>query len=119
MPQLLGTAYIKVDGDLLRSNPGAKIDLGGQVREPVVGAGTVHGYAEKTKEATVECEISLAKGDSLETIRSITNATITFECDTGQVYIVRHAFLTDPPVLSEGEGGKIPLKFAGMPAEEA
>lgn len=119
MAQLLGTAYIKTDGDLLRSNPGAKIDLGGPVRDAVVGAGTVHGYTEKTKEATVECEISLAKGDSLAAIRNITNATVTFECDTGQVFIVRHAFLTEPPVVSEGEGGKIPLKFAGMPAEES
>lgn len=119
MAQVLGTAFIKVDGDLLRSNPGAKIDLGGTVRDPVVGAGTVHGYAEKTKEATVECEISLAKGDSLSAIRNATNVTVTFEADTGQNFIVRHAFLTEPPVVSEGEGGKVPLKFAGMPAEEA
>lgn len=118
MSQLLGRAWIKVDGDLLRSNDGAKIDLGGPVRDPVVGSHSVHGYAEKIKEATVECEISLAKGDSLETIRNITDAIITFECDSGQTYVVRQAFLTEPPVITEGEGGKVPLKFAGQPAEE-
>lgn len=115
--QLLGRAYIKVDGALLRSNNGAKIDLGGVVRDPVVG-NQVHGYAEKVKEATVECEISLGKGDSMESIRNISDASITFECDTGQTYLVRHAFLTDTPVITEGEGGKIALKFAGQPALE-
>lgn len=118
MPQVLGRAYIKVDGDLLRSNTGAKIDLGGVMRAAVVG-NEMHGFSESVKEATVDCEISLAKGDSLEKIRNIADATITFECDTGQVYIVRQAFLTEPPVVSEGDGGKIELKFAGHPAEEA
>lgn len=115
--QLLGLAYIKVDGSLLRSNTGAKLDLGGVMREAVVG-NQVHGYAEKLKQAAVECEISLARGDSLETIRNIADATITFECDTGQVYVVAHAFLTEPPVITEGEGGKIALKFEGQPAQQ-
>lgn len=118
MAQLLGRAFIKVDGDLLRSNTGAKIDLGGPVRSAVVG-NAVHGYAEAVKESTVECEISLAAGDSLATVRNITNATITFECDTGQVFIVRGAWVVDPPVVTEGEGGKVPLVFKGQPAEEA
>lgn len=118
MAQLLGRAFIKTNGELLRSNDGAKVDLGGAVRNPVVGSHSVHGFAEKVKEATVECEINLAVGDTLEGLRNITDATITFECDTGQRYIVRQAFLTEPPVITEGEGGKIPLKFAGQPAEE-
>lgn len=117
MAQLLGRAFIKVDGELLRSNTGAKIDLGGAVRGAVIG-NAVHGFAESIKESMVECEISLAKGDSLEALRNTSNATITFECDTGQTYIVRGAWLTDPPVVTEGEGGKIALKFAGQPAEE-
>lgn len=119
MAKLLGWAFINVGGQRLRSMAGAKIDLGGVVREPVVGSSRVHGYSEKVKEATVECEIALAAGDSLNTIRSITDANIIFECDTGQCYTVRQAFLTDPPVVTEGEGGKIALKFAGQPAEES
>lgn len=115
--QLLGRAFLKVDNLLLRSNQGAKIDIGGFVREPVVG-NQVHGFSEKVKESSIECEVSLARGDSLETLRNITDATITFECDTGQTYVVRHAFITDTPVITEGEGGKIGLKFAGEPAEE-
>lgn len=116
MAQLLGRAYVKIDGAVLRSNTGAKLDVGGVVRSAVVG-NQVHGYAESVKEATVECEISLAKGDSLEGLRNTAGATITFECDTGQTYVVRDAWLQDPPVMTEGEGGKIPLTFGGQPAE--
>ena len=118
MAQLLGRAYIKVDGALLRTNTGAKIDLGGAIRAAVVG-NAVHGYSEAVKQSSVECEISLAAGDSLESIRNIKDATITFEADTGQVYVVRSAWLTEPPVVSEGDGGKIALKFEGQPAEES
>ncbi len=117
--QMFGIAFVKFDGEMLRSNPGAKIDLGGKERAPVVGSSVVHGYTEKLKPATVECELSLAKGDTLEKIRNAVDVTITFECDTGQTYIVRHAFLTDTLQITEGEGGKIPAKFAGQPAEEA
>jgi len=116
MAQLLGRAYIKVDGDTLRSNTGASLDVGGPVRNAVVG-NAVHGYAETIKEAVVECEISLAKGDVIDGLRSTTASTITFECDTGQVYVVRDAWLQDPPKMTDGEGGKIPLTFGGQPAE--
>lgn len=118
MAQLLGRAYIKVDGALLRTNTGAKIDLGGTMRSAVVG-NAVHGYAESIKQSSLECEISLAAGDSLESYRNVKDATITFEADTGQVYVIRNAWLTEPPVVNDSEGGKIALKFEGQPAEES
>jgi len=115
--QHIGRAFIKVDGDLLRSETGAKIDLGGAVRTPVVGT-AVHGYAETVKEAMVECEVSVAKGESMARLRDITDATVTFEADTGQSWVIRNAWLAEPPVITDGEGGKVPLKFVGPPAEE-
>ncbi len=118
MSKRLGKAFIKSDGGLLETMPGAKIDIGGVIRNPVVGSNTVHGYAEQVKEAMVECEISFGPDTSLAKLAATVDATITFECDTGQVYIVRNAWLVEPPVLTEGEGGKVPLKFAGPPAEE-
>jgi hypothetical protein len=114
----LGKAFIKVDGKLLESMPGAKIDIGGPVRNPVVGNTQVHGFAESVKESTMECEISVGTDTSLDALRKIEDATITFEADTGQTYVIRNAWLTEPPVVTDGEGGKVPLKFAGPPAEE-
>lgn len=115
----LGRVFIKLDGELLSSMPGAKLDMGGIVREPVVGSAGVYGYAEKLKEATVECEISFNGNTDVKKIHDATDVTITFECDNGKVFIVRNAFSLEPPTLSEGEGGKVALKFAGQPAEVA
>lgn len=114
----LGRAFIKMDGALLETMPGAKLDLGGFTREPVEGSNQVLGYAEKPKAAMLECEIAVGKMTNLEDFRQATDVTITFEADTGQVWVVRNAWLTEPPAVTDGEGGKVPLKFAGLPADQ-
>jgi len=111
-------AYIKVDGALLSTMPGAKLDLGGTMREPVIGDNKVHGYKATIKPATLECELSLGQGYSLAQLQNITDATVTYEADTGQTYVVRHAFVTDTLSVQAGDGGKVALKFSGDPAEE-
>lgn len=115
--QKLGKAYIKVDGSLLETMPGAKIDIGGVTRKEVVGS---HGggFAEELKLASLECEIMVSPETSLAAIAAIVDATVTFECDTGQIYVMRNAWVAETPVVSEGEGGKVPVKFQSEPAEE-
>jgi len=54
----------------------------------------------------------------LAELAAIKDATITFECDTGQTYLMRNAFITEPPQVTAGDGGKVPLKFAAPAAEE-
>ena len=115
--KLVGKAYIKFDGNKLRTKTGATIDIGGQQRTAVVG-NEYDGFTEEAKPAEIDCVISLGVGESLETIRNITDATVTFECDTGQSYLVRHAFLADTLKVTGGEGGNIPVKLIGKAAEE-
>jgi len=111
-------AYIKHDGTLLSTLPGAKLDLGGRARASVVGDNAIHGYSETLKPSMLECEISLAQGYSLEQLRNLTGATVTYEADTGQTYVMRDAFVTETLSVTAGEGGKVALKFEGQPAEE-
>ena len=118
MSQRLGKAFIKWDGKLLESMPDAKLSLGGVERAPVIGANAVHGFSEKIKESTLECEISMSAETRLAELNAIQDATITFEADVGQTYIMRNAFLTEPPTVTAGDGGKVTLKFAGPKAEE-
>jgi hypothetical protein len=114
-----GIAYIKVTGfGLLRTLPGAKLKLGGTKRDPVVGASSVHGFAESIEPALLECEISLVPGFSLAALQAVRDATITYEADTGQRYVIRDAFCTETMEVNAGEGGKVPCKFSGQPAEE-
>lgn len=116
MSQRLGRAFIKVNGGLLESLPGASIDIGG-VKRNVVKGNSVHGFAEEAMESMVECELSIDKNSRPHDWAKWADVSITFECDTGQVFVVRNAFLTETPKLTAGEGGKVPLKFAGPPAD--
>lgn len=117
MAKVLGRATIKWDGNALLTDKGAKLNMGGVERKPVEGD-TTHGYAEDTKTPFIECQISLAKGASLAEIRDITEATVTFEADTGQIYTLTEAWVSAPPEATAGDGGKIPVKFYGMKCDE-
>ena len=118
MTMRLGKAYIKADGDLLETLPGAKMDIGGVTRSVVKGNNKILGYSEQPKESMIECEIAVGPQTSLARLAALADVTITFEADTGQTWVSKNAFLTEPPVATDGEGGKVPLKFAGQPAEE-
>lgn len=113
-----GKAFIKVDGKLLLTLPGAKLDLGGVERKAVIGANGVHGFTETTKPAMLECEVSLTAGYSLAQLGKITGATVTYEADTGQTYSVNNAFVTDTMQVTAADGGKVPIKLCGDPAQE-
>lgn len=113
----LGIVHIKVNAQLLESLPGATIDIGGVVRSPVTGGTRMLGFTESIKPSEVECEVAVGVGTSLVALGAIADATLTFECDTGQIYIVREASVAEPPKATSGEG-KAPLKFFGQPAEE-
>lgn len=118
MSQRLGKAFIKVNGALLESMPGAKLDVGGVKRTAVKGANSVHGYSEEIETSKVECEISVGKDTKLLDFSAMSSVSVTFECDTGQTFVCKNAFLTEPPVVTAQEGGRVPLKFEGDPADQ-
>lgn len=118
MSQRHSMAYIKTDGQLLPTLPSPTVDLGGVERAPVVGNNSMLGHSEVFKPATLECEISLGLGMSLAQLQKIKDATVTYEADTGQTYVIREAFVTETLKVSGGADGKVTLKFAGQPAEE-
>lgn len=111
-------AYIKTDGALLETMPGAKLDMGGNERTPVEGGNAMLGYSEKIKPGMLTCEIVLKQGTSLAKLSKIVDATITYEADTGQTYVIRHAYCAKTLSVTAGDGGKVALEFCGDPAEE-
>jgi hypothetical protein len=117
MPQFLGRATIRANGQVIETAKGASLDIGGVKRNPI-SVGRLVGFAEETVPAMVECETAMRPGLSLATFRNMAGVTVIFECDTGQRYVIADAFLTDPPTLKDGEGGNVALKFAGPGAEE-
>lgn len=117
MPQFLGRATIRANGQVIETAKGATLDIGGTKANPVT-VGRVVGWSEETVPAMVECETSLRPGMSVQALLRLRGITVIFECDTGQRYVLNDAFLTDTPTLKDGEGGNVTLKFAGPQAEE-
>jgi hypothetical protein len=99
------------------TDKGAKLNLGGVNRKEVVGD-QVHGYAEEAVAPFVDCVVSVTVNTSLEDIMAVTNATVTYEADTGQVWVLKNAWSSVPPEITAGEGGKVPVKFIGMSCEK-
>lgn len=116
--QKIGMAYIKVNGALLETLPGAKLDLGGVERTTVKGSNKVLGFSEAPKESLLECEIAVGPETDLIALGNARDVTITFEPDAGRPYVIRHAWCLESPKLQDTEGGKAPFKFAGPPADE-
>lgn len=109
--QLTGIAFIKIDGELTQSKPGAKINLGGFKRTPRTG-NRVYGFTEEVQAAEVELTIYHSAATPTESFRNATSAVILFETDTGVTFQVSNAFLMETVELTDGEG-EMTLKFAG------
>ena len=116
MAQVTGIVFVKVNGSLQRSKEGAKLMLGGKERTEQTGH-SVYGYSEKVVPAEVEFTLAHTSDDDLIALRDITDGTINFETDSGQVFVVGGAFLASPPELTGGEGD-VALTFKGNPAEQ-
>ena len=118
MAQITGKAIIRVDGEELRTLPGAKLNPGGVNREAVKGAGKVHGYKEEEVEPSMECQVAHTRDLSLKRLADITAATVMFETDTGRQFILREAWTSEPPALDSG-AGTVDLKMSAISCDEA
>jgi hypothetical protein len=114
MSQITGIVYIKVDGQLIRSEDGATIATGGKEREEVMASGELAGYREKAVPAEIECKMphSVAAPDMVD-INGWVDKTVGFETDTGITYLVTNAFLVSPTKM---DGGLVEMMFRGDPA---
>jgi hypothetical protein len=114
MSKVTGRVEFEVDGETMQSESGATLNPGGFNREGMMDdAGNYH-YTESHAMATAECTIMHTDATDITRFNSMVDVTINFKCDTGQVYTIGKACLTEPAALS---GGKCSLKFAGPPAK--
>lgn len=116
MAKVTGRITVKVDGDILLNKSGWTLNTGGVNRNPITGDTGVHGYAEETVAPSISGNISHTDQVDLMTLAAITDATVLFETDTGQSYVMRDAWLENPPELTAGEG-ETALTFRGMTVE--
>ncbi len=114
--KLFGRATIRLDGAVIKTAPGSTLELGGVERTPRPGDNDADGFTEALVPAKIDCGVQLREGVSLAALHAIVDATIVFEADTGQTYVISHGYSAMPPSL--GSDGVAKCVFQGPPAEE-
>ena len=107
-------ATIEVNGQLLNLGEGNTFQFGGKVREEVVGDSGIF-FKQKNKPAEVKANIVVTKGLSLATINGWDNVSVTFKCDTGQIYSMANAWVAE---MGEIGGDAVEVTFKANKAEE-
>ena len=110
-----GQARVRVNGRELTLEPKSSLELGGIARESVEADFKAGFFTEKSVPSKLECSVIITPGLSLAELNAIDDATVTFEGDTGQTYVVNHAYVSDNVAINDG---KAKLVLMGPPAEE-
>lgn len=101
--QTTGRATIRIDGKIIESENGATLNPGGVNRDPKAHGGSVY-YSEEDVAPTLECTVIHTKDTDIIFLSDITGATVMFEADTGQQFMLRQAFTTEPVAVDSGNG---------------
>lgn len=118
MAKMFGKAKVLSDGQQLLVDDSSKLNLGGNKRNVVKG-NEVYGFAEEAMEASVEVNVFIGANTDLDALNAINDATIMFQADSGQSYVLAHAWLESPVEASAAtSGGKTALKFVAPKAEK-
>ncbi|PWG62860.1 phage tail tube protein [Sediminicurvatus halobius] len=116
MTQITGKATVRVDGEELLSEVGATLNVGGVEREAQLGPRGVQGYKENPVAPSIQVTVQHTGETDIVQLAGITAASVLFETDTGVTYLMREAFVTEPPEL-DASAGTFALNFSGMGLE--
>jgi len=115
--KLFGRATIRVNGKTFRQEKGATLDVGGTKRTTKMPVRGRPGYTEEEVPSKLEASVFIDALTSISEIRSWKDVTVSFECDTGQAFVVNGGWQTDTPVVEESDG-KVKITIEGPAAEE-
>ena len=114
--QLTGKAIIRVDGEVLAAENGATLNPGGVSRDPERHGGDTY-YTEQEVPPSLEASVLHTKDTNIIALSNITGATVHFEADTGQQFILRGAFTTEPAAL-DASSGKVNLSMSARSVDK-
>lgn len=115
MARLTGMTYVLINGQRLRSKPGASLKPGGAIQKAQTDAYGFAGHAtEEIKPAEIKCTLLHDDSTDVTALQQIRGATAIFESDSGQRYLVREAGTEDE---IEWKGKEVELTLTGAPAE--
>lgn len=99
----------------VESMPDATVNFGGVQREAVVADTGVAGYSETPVAPTVAFSLPLKPGLSIQRIKNLVDVNVTVTFDTGQVWIMQKAFVSN---AVEASGGMLSVAMSAIRAEE-
>lgn len=117
MARLFGKATIRLDGRELIKKQDSTFSPGG-VNRNVVKGNEVYGFAEEAMEASVELNHFINRDTDIDAINNADDITVLVELDSGQQYVLAHAWLEAPLSIGEAtDGGSTSIKFVAPKAE--
>jgi len=114
MPTQTGRVTIKLDGEPLRSKPGASMKLGGLERKfSMTDQGeTLH--QEEWVNGEMKCTMPHLSDTDVDKIRDFVNGTVQFVTDTGKTFTMAKAGYASSGELQNGE---LEVTFKGAPVK--
>lgn len=116
MARKIGRVTVDADGEVFRTAPGATLQPGGARRTSEMTDQNELVFSEVLEPAVVTCDIVHVTGYDVTTIRSITDATVSYVGDNGDSYVMRGAHCNGTEELANGN---IRAMFTGNPATKA
>lgn len=113
--QVTGIATIKVDGQEFPTERGATLNPGGVNRATKMAGKRVF-WSEEPVAPTLQATVLHTEDVDILDLNTIRNATVLFECDNGQDYMLTGAFVTETNELNSGEG-QVRLNMAARTCE--
>lgn len=115
--RVAGTAFFKVDGDLIPLRGNFTVSPSAFERTGIAGQDYVHGYSELPRVPYIEGDVTTIPGLSLERFESMTDVTITAELANESVYVLKEAWCRSALEINTREG-QFRVRFEGTTCEE-
>lgn len=112
-----GIQSLQVNGRTYRTKGSWTYDLGGEMREAIVGSDRVHGYKATPKVAFIEGTMSDADDQDVKLLSKVDNATVVLELRNGKAIVLRGAWAAGEFQVSTEES-EISARFEAQEAEE-
>jgi hypothetical protein len=110
-----GVTSIAVNGTKLETAPKPTFQPGGVQRTAVESDNGAGRFSEMPLDSRLEVKVLIGPGVSMRQAQAWDDVTLTVELDTGQTYVVNHAYTAE---AVEANDGGFNLVMAGPEAEE-
>lgn len=112
MARVLGMATIRINGREIKTEGKSTLNPGGYARTQHLGGGKHWGLSRKMVGASIKMTIAATADMDVIEISSWEDATVMFEGDNGQNYMMTGA-ATDSPAELDEDAGTISANFIG------